>query len=173
MEQIRKKLENFWFYYKIPLLIGLAAVLVLGYLGVRRLNTTEPDYHIGLVREIPCTDDQLQRLEARFAAAGEDCNGDGQILVKIHTYYVDLADTSENAGVSNADAVQALDADLIGKVSGLFLLEDPETFRRVTGGILAEGSLSVEEGLALTVRADAPEAYLELAGNMTVGSDRP
>ena len=31
-----------------------------------------------------------------------DLNGDGQVLVQLHTYFVDLADDSPNAGVANA-----------------------------------------------------------------------
>ena len=67
MEQLWKKLQNFWFYYKIPLLAGLAAVLVLTYLGIQKLNTVQPDYHIGLVREIPCTDMELNSMQHSLA----------------------------------------------------------------------------------------------------------
>lgn len=157
------KLRNFWFYYKKHLLIGLAAVLTVGYLSLQKLSDPKPDYHIGLVQTLPCSDEELHQLEKRFAAAGEDRNGDGEVLVQIHTYFVDLADESENAGVANAQTVAALDADLIGGVSGIFLLEDVETFRRITNGILSEGSIPLENGLSLTFRQDADPAYLALA----------
>ena len=159
MEQLRKKLQNFWFYYKIPLLVALSAVLVLSYLGIQKRNTMQPDYHIGLVRQIPCTDAALQALKDTFTAAGEDRNGDGQVLVQIHTYYVNLSDDTENAGVRNAEVVQALDADLIGGVSGIFLLEDVDTFQRITNNLLSGSAVSVENGLWLTVRKDADEPY--------------
>lgn len=162
MEQLRKKLQNFWFYYKIPLLVALAAVLVLGYLRIQTHSTVRPDYHIGLVREIPCTDAELQTLKGTFSAAGKDLNGDGEIVVQIHTYYVNLADTSENAGVSNAEAVQALDADLIGNVSGIFLLEDVATFQRITNNLLSGSVSMLDNGLALTIRKNAADAYISL-----------
>lgn len=162
MEHLRKKLQNFWFYYKIPLLIGLAVLLVLGYLGIQNRNTVQPDYHIGLVREIPCTDAELQALNDTFTAAGRDINGDGQTLVQIHTYYVNLADTSENAGVSNADVVQALDADLIGNVSGIFLLEDVATFQRITNNLLSDSVFTLDGGLSLTIRKNATVSYVAL-----------
>ena len=163
MEQLWKKLQNFWFYYKIPLLAGLAAVLVLTYLGIQKLNTVQPDYHIGLVREIPCTDEELAALEAVFTQTGTDLNGDGQVVVQIHTYYVNLADTTENAGVTNADVVQALDADLIGNICGIFLLEDVDTFQQVTNGLLSDSVTLLENGLYLTVRKNAAEPYRLLA----------
>ena len=73
----RKRLQNFWFYNKNYVLIALAALLVLGYLGFQKANTAEPDYHIGLVRASACTEEELRALENTFTAAGADVNGDG------------------------------------------------------------------------------------------------
>jgi len=154
----KAKLQNFWFYYRKHLLVALAVVLVLGYLGIQKRSAVQPDYHIGLVREIPCTEEELAALEATFVRAGTDVNGDGQVVVKLHTYYIDLADAED------AETVQALDADLIGKVSGIFLLEDVETFRSVTNGILAPGETPMDNGLYLTIRKDAAEQYTDLIG---------
>ena len=164
---MRKKLENFWFYYKKQFLIGLAVLLVLLYLGIEKFSAVQPDYHIGLVRAAACTEAELKALEDDFTAAGTDVNGDGQVLVQIHTYFTDLA------GAPDANVVQALDADLIGAMSGLFLLEDVDTFRAVTGNILAGTSIPMDGGLFLTVRADAAAAYIDLAGNMTDAASAP
>ena len=161
-----KKLENFWFYYKKYLLAALAVLLIAGYLGLQKAAAPEPDYHIGLVQALPCTENQLSAWEARFAEAGEDVNGDGRVLVKIHTYFVDLADDSPNAGVDNAQTVSALDADLIGKVSGIFLLEDVDTFREITNDLLEAGAAAFEPGLYLTLRKDAASAYKALADKL-------
>ena len=158
----RKKLQNFWFYYKKPLLIGLAAVLVLVYLGIQKLNTEKPDYHIGLVRSAALSETDIAALKDKFTAAGQDLNGDGKVLVQIHTYYLDLADDSENAGVNNADAAQGLDADLIGNVSGIFLLEDVDTFRNLTGSILSDTVIPMEYGLSMTIRSNASDGYTDL-----------
>ena len=162
----RKRIENIWFYYKKHILIGLAVVLVLAYLGIQKLGTEKPDYHIGIVRAESLSAEELNALNAVFTAAGQDLNGDGQVLVQFHTYYADLADSSENAGVNNAEAVQGLDADLIGKMSGIFLLEDVETFQRLTNGVLAGDVTSMDYGLFMALRKDAPEAYTDLIANM-------
>lgn len=162
----RKKIENFWFYHKNHLLIGLAAVLVLAYLGIQKLSTPKPDYHIGLVRAEALPEADFAALEEAFTAAGEDLNGDGQVLVQIHTYYTNLADTAENAGVNNADAVQALDADLIGAMSGIFLLEDVDTFLEITNGLVSGGTIPMAHGLHLALRKDASPGYADLINNM-------
>ena len=161
MDNMISKLQNFWFYYKKHLLIALAVLLTAGYLMIQQANTEQPDYHIGLVRAMPCTDDELNALENLFTSAGSDLNGDGQTLVKIHTYYVDLAEGSD------ADAVQALDADLIGNVSGIFLLEDAATFNRVTNGLASDVIMTLDGGLSLTLRNGAADAYRALVQKLS------
>jgi ABC-type cobalamin/Fe3+-siderophores transport system ATPase subunit len=101
-------------------------------------------------------------LEDAIADAGFDRNGDGQVLIRLHNYPVDLADDSENAGVKNHQIVAALDADLIGHTSGLFLLEDPETFQAVTDERLANTFLPFRDGLYLCIPNNAEEAYQQL-----------
>lgn len=159
---MKTTLKNFWFYYKKHLLIGFSVLLVLVYLGVQKLNTDKPDYHIGLVRSNPLSEEELLDLENFFTAAGSDLNGDGQVLVQIHSYYVDLADDSDNAGVRNAEVVQALDADLIGGISGIFLLEDVDTFQRITDGILSDNLIPLDNGLSLAIRKNTSEDYFDL-----------
>ena len=158
-----EKLRNFWYYYKTHLLIALAVALVAGYLGFQRLTTPEADYHIGLITTTPRSDAQLAVLTDGFAAVGTDLNGDGQVLVQLHTYFVDLADDSPNAGVTNADKVAALDADLIGGVSGIFLTEAPQALQSITGDIFPDAPVSFGDQLYLCIRSDAPDVYRQLA----------
>ena len=154
-----KKLENFWFYHKYHLLVGMAVLAVLLWLGFQRFAAPEPDYHIGIVRALPLREEELAALESRFTAAGEDRNGDGQVLVQLHTYYVSLAGASGNADEDTVQAVSALDADLIGRVSGIFLTEDPAAFQTVTDGLLAEPAAEFDLGLHMALRKDAEPAY--------------
>ena len=163
MEAFFAKLKNFWYYYKIPVGIGLAVLVVGAYFALQSAGVPEPDYHIGLISAVPRSDAALAVLTDSFAAVGNDLNGDGQVLVKLHTYYVDLADDSPNAGVNNANPVAALDADLIGKVSGIFLAEDPQTLQTITGEIFKGEPASFGYGLHLLIRSDAPDAYKQLA----------
>ena len=159
MDALIAKLKNFWFYYKVPVMIGLAVVAVSIYLGAQSAAAPDADYHIGLISLTPRSDDQLAELTDSFARKGEDLNGDGQVLVQLHTYFVDLADEDPNAGVNNADKIAALDADLIGKMSGIFLTEDPRTLQDVTAGLFEEPFPEYGDGLYLCLRKDAGEEY--------------
>lgn len=161
-----KKLENIWFYYKKHLLIALAVILASGYLLLQKTVTPDADYHIGLLQALPCTEAEADALEARFASAGVDRNGDGQVLVQIHTYFVDLTDDSPNAGVNNAQTISSLDADLIGKLSGIFLVEDVETFQKITDNILDPVVTDFDMGLAIGLRKDADNDYITLFENL-------
>lgn len=156
------KLQNFWFYYKKHLLAALAVLAVIVYLSVQSAGKPEPDYHIGLISTTPRSDTQLAVLTDSFSVVGNDLNGDGQVLVQLHTFFLDLADDSPNAGVSNADKAAALDADLIGKVSGIFLTEDPQTLQAITGRIFTDAPVPFADGLYLCIRSDAPDAYRQL-----------
>ena len=129
-------------------------------------RTEEPDYHVGLVTMASYSPEQLADMEQRLCAAGQDQNGDGQVLVQLHTYYVDLADDSPNAGYKRYEVVAALDADLVGKVSGIFLLSDPEAFQKTTNGLLSETMAAWEYGLTLACRADAADADIRLFDNL-------
>lgn len=161
-----KKWEDIWFYYKKHILIALAVILAAGYLFLQDAAAPEPDYHVGLLQAQPCTEAESDALAERFASAGTDLNGDGQVLVQIHTYFVDLADDSLNAGVDNAQTISSLDADLIGKLSGIFLVEDVETFQKITDNILNPVVPDFNMGLALGLRKDADSAYVTLFKNL-------
>lgn len=163
MDAFFAKLKNFWYYHKIHTGIVVFIAVVGIYLGAQSLGAPEPDYHIGLISTTPRSDAALAELTDSFAAVGTDRNGDGDVLVQLHNYPVDLADDSPNAGVSNADKVAALDADLIGNVSGIFLTEDPQTLQAVTGELFPDEPLSFGDGLYLCIRSDAPDAYKQLA----------
>ena len=156
------KLKNWWWYYNKVILLALAAVAACLYMyGVNR-SAEEADYHIGIVSAVPYTQEALAQMEDAFSAAGADRNQDGKVLVTLHTYYVDLADEDPNAGYKNYEIVTALDADLIGNTSGIFLLEDPDVFRQITGNILSDREIPWTSALAMTIREDASADYIAL-----------
>ena len=161
-EQFSSKLKNWWWYHKKVVLLAALVAAALLYMGIQNSRAEKPDYHVGLVTMTPYSPEQLADMEQRLCAAGQDQNGDGQVLVQLHTFYVDLADDSPNAGHNRHEVVMALDADLVGKVSGLFLLSDPEAFQRTTNGLLSETMTAWEYGLTLTIRSDAPDEYTQL-----------
>lgn len=126
---MKKKLQNFWYYYKVPVIIILAVLAVGVYLYSQR-ETVEADYRVAVVAARGCSDEQLARLKTVLTAAGQDLNGDGSVTVKIRVYRFAIG-----AEGQDMNEIGGLDADLVGKVSGLFFVEDPEGFEAATNGI--------------------------------------
>lgn len=161
MQDFLPKLKNFWYYHKFHLLIAVAAVALVIY-SFAPGSEPDYDYRIGIVSALPCTDERLDEISARIAAAGRDINSDGGIKVKLNSFAVDMESEDPNAGYMNYETVAALDADLVGKVSGLYLLEAPEAFQSATGGLMTEPFAAFDEQFTMALIRDAAPEYREL-----------
>jgi len=155
-----ERIKNWWWYHKIHVLIGVLALAAVIYSFAHSAGKPEADYHIGLLLAHPCTEEYLNSLPETFAAFGEDTDGDGEILVEVHSYFVDLADDNENAGALNYEKIALLDADLIGSTSGIFLTDSPDALLKVTEDIFS--SPIPYDGYWLCIRNDADAKYIEL-----------
>lgn len=159
-----KWLENLWYHHKAILLIT-AAVLICGvYLRGQMSSSPEPDYYTAIVSPDYYPDEQLYALQEALRAAGTDRNGDGTVTVQLKTYHVALG-----ADGQDINEIGALDADLSGKVSALFLLADADAFEAATNGILSaaecvpgESCTAISgtgfEGLFAAIRPDHKDA---------------
>ena len=161
MENLSPKLKNFWYYHKYHLLIAAAAIALVLY-SFAPSTGHKADYHIGIVTDILCPEERLAGIEQRILAAVTDVNGDGEILISLHPFTVDFGSDDPNAGYNNYEKVAALDADLSGKVSKLYLLEDPTGFQQATDGLMAEPFADFDDIFTMAVRKDAPAEYTEL-----------
>ena len=161
MNQLLPKLKNFWYYHKFHLLIALAALAIFVYSFIPSGNA-RADYHVGLVTDILCPEERLSQIEERLCAFATDVNGDGELIVTLHPFSVDFDSPDPNSGYNKYEKIAALDADLSGKVSSLYLLEDPEGFQQATDGLMAEPFADFGDGLTMAVRKDAPSEYTAL-----------
>lgn len=85
-EDKKKKLENFWYYYKFHVLIG-AFLLICVIIFVRdMLNKVTYDYTVAFLGDYTINDEDSKALQAWFEAHGEDLNGDGEVHVQIGDY---------------------------------------------------------------------------------------
>lgn len=167
MKDFLPKIKNWWWYNKLWVLAAAAAVAVLVYCFVPSKNQENPDYHVAVVTNLPLREEEKTELELRLEAWGEDVNGDGGVAVMLHTYAVDLADPGPNAGNDNYQVVASLDADIVGNVSGIFLLEDPEIFQQVTNSLLREEIITFDERLSIGLREDANPIYNDFLEKLT------
>ncbi len=82
-EMIRKKIENFWFYYKWYVVGGIFLILTL-LVGIRSCgNRVQPDLYLLYMRDETPNAAQTAELETWFAGLAEDRDGDGAKTAKV------------------------------------------------------------------------------------------
>lgn len=124
---IKERISCFWFYYKIPVCIAIVVFLVGLDMLITSRQMVKADYSIALVSTDLYTDEEVEAIENRFQLLADDINQDGKIKVDVRYYQVNVSgEESENY---DAIMVSKLEADLAGRVSGMFLLANPEGFQ--------------------------------------------
>lgn len=142
----KQRRQNWWHYHKWHVLTAAVVLLIGADWAYHVLTRTVPDYQIAYVGSAPLDERDKTSWETQMAALGVDCNGDGKVIVQMNQYL----STPEDAMYTAASNVKLL-ADLDGRESYFFLLEDPEKFQ-ADYEILQEDWLPVENGLYLARR---------------------
>lgn len=117
---LRDWLTNFWYYNKTYVLIGVAVLAALVWLGRPSANEVEQyDFCVGIITPKYYNDEQIDALKAALSVT----HGKTNVLC----YHVEL-------GALNQDSIEIskLDIDLNCRTSSVFLAADPETFIEVT-----------------------------------------
>lgn len=129
----KEQLLNWWHYHKWYVLIGvlLAGIAVSLVRSALHIGEVQPDYRFAYVGSDPLPADTAAALETALAQYGEDCNGDGRVVVRLRQY-----SGTGNVQTSNSDTAYyayasqiTLMADLEDCESYFFILQDYETFQ--------------------------------------------
>lgn len=132
-----EKAGNWWHYHKWQVVIIIILLVVIACIIKDTFFRTQPDYQVGYVglQELPT--DTAEALTTALESFCDDRNGDGQVVVQLNQYAVDLGQDSDNTDAYTQMAgVTRLSADLSSKEgSYIYLLEDPEVFQSYTGGL--------------------------------------
>lgn len=170
---MKNKITNFLYYHKIHMIIILAILAIGAYFLLTQQNSVKSDYDIAIVSAQGCSDEQISQIRDVFQQAGTDQNGDGIVSVNSHQYRFAIgADGQDRA------AVAGLDADLVGNMSGIFFIDNPEGFEAATNGLgKAANAIPVRsipalsacgiDDLSLLIRAEADEKYTQVVSALT------
>lgn len=181
----KERWQNWWHYHKWHVVIGVVLLVIVLDIGkdVLGIGKVEPDYQIAYIGESVLPDDTVAALEQAIAALGEDCNGDGQTIVRVNQYVeADAGQDSENAYYTYASQMTLM-ADLESCDSYFFLLEQPEDvqkdyqiLRRLDGSLPEEDDRDYES--CYLSWSDCPVlsglelgSYSYLAAGQTVSGD--
>ncbi len=170
---MKKKLQNFWYYSKVYIIIVLAVLAAVLWFRLQGRQTAAADYYAAIVSPRGCTDEQLAKIQSALEGAGRDQDGDGVVRVTVNVYRFAIGEDGQER-----TEIAKLDSDLVGKQSGVFFVEDAERFEEATNGIgKAADALPVGEipqlsgcgidGLYLLVRDGADPKYAGLLSELT------
>lgn len=98
------KWENFWYYHKFHLLVGLVLLALIAGFVYELTTKVEPDYQIGILTETKFSDNAASILEKKIAKYGVDRNGDGRVVVRVNSYMIVMG---ENKPVSDPNLQMA------------------------------------------------------------------
>ncbi len=117
-QSLKSKIENFWYYYKIPVLIILciAGILMLCFCGTNK--TVASDLRVSLISTNVLTEGSINFNEA-MPGLISDINNDGEANITITRLFIGEDSSEENS----AYALQGLESQLAEKGATLFLFD--------------------------------------------------
>lgn len=142
----RQKLDNFWFYYKTHITVGLAAVIVLA-VFIRDMTRVVPnDCQIGIMTPQHVSQELLDSLQQAVTPYGQDLNGDGKVTVAVTHYQLVLPGESASDPSIQMAAMTRLSVDLQNCDTILFITDHPREYHQNMGELLAynDGSMPPE-----------------------------
>lgn len=125
----QEKRENFWFYYKWHVIVGVAVFVLAFSLIWEVVTQVKPDYTIGIISSntlpVGVGDVMAEKLTPYF----DDRNGDGKVVVTVMEYSVASGEALNNIdpNVQMANSTKLM-GDLDLGESMLFLTDDLEFF---------------------------------------------
>ncbi len=116
----KKKAENFWYHYKVLILLGLFFLCSAVYLGIDMVKTKNPDMVITYVGETYGDESQFRRIEPEVYEILGDVNGDGKTMVNYRLFFM-REKTFYNRGM---DIEQSYYYSFLDKNVRMFFLEE-------------------------------------------------
>lgn len=107
----RGKWDNFWYYHKWHVVIGIVVAAVVIGSVVSSLKTVRPDYSVGLISATAYPSDVTDQLGDEIAKYGTDLNHDGKVTVQVNLYQIADQIASSAAGGSGASSAAAPQVD--------------------------------------------------------------
>lgn len=143
----KDKWNNFWFYHKIHVIIGVVLALFVAYMIYDMVTKVNPDYNVAILTSQTISSEYSEQLADEMEKYGEDLNGDGQVVVQMNVFEIvqgdDAAQVDPNVQMAGIVKFQG---DVQTGDSYLYLTDD-DSF----------AAYGAEEGLFTYVDGSYPE----------------
>lgn len=141
----KERRANWWHYNKKWVLLGVLAVVLVGF-GVKDLlDQVEPDYKLIYISSRSLPDEATSKLCDEVAKFGEDLNGDGDVVVRLVSCQINFIDEF------NEDADYDDVTDTVNQANDAYVQMAGVTFL----------STEIDSRESLIVITDAPEVVQE------------
>lgn len=118
----KKKLENFWYYYKVHTIVAVFVIISLTILITQCSMRVNPDMTVIIASTtVNFTDEQQTALEQKLAEYTEDINNDGKKVVSVENFYIS---NSPSDSQLNTGRQQKLTALLASSDTTIYILDD-------------------------------------------------
>lgn len=94
-EETRKKIDNFWYYYKIHVLVVVFILFVASVFIKDIVTKVDYDYSVAFVTEEMMTNEEISSIQSVFEGEAEDLNGDSEIHVEVQNYTIPQGDSAD------------------------------------------------------------------------------
>lgn len=140
-DDIRKKIDNYWYYYKYHTLVGIFAAVLLIIFIKDMLGRVEYDYTVAVITKSGTREEDMEALQSYFEGISPDLNGDGEVHVQVAEYYF----PSDDGQMANPQVVISnqtrLMADIQEQESMIFFV-DKSSYEEYKEQGLFSGELS-------------------------------
>lgn len=132
------RLEKWWRYRKWSAAILLIVLVAVGALVAMNTQTVSYDFYVGVVTKEHLSQETLDDLQQRLDKAAWDRNHDNAARVLVWDYAVNW-NSDGNASTEQSE-LDRLEADIGSKMSGLFLVDDPDGMPIETDAVSIPGT---------------------------------
>ena len=132
------KWNNFWFYHKWHVVIGVVAAVIVIATVVSSMKTVQPDYTIGLISRNAYPDEVTSQLGQEMAKYGVDRNHDGKVVVQVMMYQIappsassSLVGSASSAAPVDPQMAEAYQVKMIADIqsgTSMIFLTDADSF---------------------------------------------
>ncbi|MCH4238857.1 MAG: hypothetical protein LKF71_01085 [Oscillospiraceae bacterium] len=119
----KEKWQNFWYYHKWHVLIGIAAAALVIFAITDAVTKVSPDYQIGLITSYQVPDQTIQNMEKKLQTGAKDRNGDGKVVVQVNNYAVGGDNNKTDPQVAAANVTRLM-GDFTTDSDMLFICDD-------------------------------------------------
>ena len=130
-----QKLDNFWFYHKIHIILSICGVCIVGMMIYDIVTQVDNDYTIGLVSPKYLSPELLIGMEDAIQSIADDRNEDGNVVVGISHYQ--LSNDPSGDPMTQMAATTRLSGDITAHQSMIYIIDNPDFYTNILEGMFS------------------------------------